>query len=209
MSTPPEPRNPYNTPVPGNPPTPQAPPIGPGGTSRPPGMPPGPGAIPGGRNREGSNKTFNPVGTEPSGSAGQSRTFPVTALVISATALLLGGLGVGVGVLAYTTNSSLQQEVDALRAQQAEVDTALASLNERTGEGLADYLQDLDWRVSAAENAASGAATDAQRAAGMAQYAEDYAFSVDSRLGGVVECINTYMKTVGDSGGGYYRYYFC
>ena len=33
--------------------------------------------------------------------------------------------------------------------------------------------------------------------------------SVNQRVEDLESCVNDYMKTVGDSGGGYYRYYFC
>lgn len=33
--------------------------------------------------------------------------------------------------------------------------------------------------------------------------------SLNQRVGDLESCVNDYMKTVGDSGGGYYRYYFC
>ena len=33
--------------------------------------------------------------------------------------------------------------------------------------------------------------------------------TLDQRVDSLESCVNDYMKTVGDSGGGYYRYYFC
>ena len=33
--------------------------------------------------------------------------------------------------------------------------------------------------------------------------------SLNQRVGDLESCVNDYMKTVGDAGGGYYRYYFC
>jgi hypothetical protein len=33
--------------------------------------------------------------------------------------------------------------------------------------------------------------------------------TLNQRVEDLESCVNDYMKTVGDSGGGYYRYYFC
>lgn len=209
MTTPPQPPTPYNTPVPGSIPSSHVPPTGQAASGPGAGPSRGVGANPGEPLQPGAAHSSVPAVTGSSAGIKKARALPIAALVVAGVSLLLGGVGLIFGITAFSANAELRKQVDTLRAQQAEVDTALASLNERTGEGLADYLQDLDRRVSAAESAANEAASEAQRAAGIAQYAEDYAFSVDGRLGGVVECINTYMKTVGDSGGGYYRYYFC
>jgi uncharacterized protein (UPF0333 family) len=57
-------------------------------------------------------------------------------------------------------------------------------------------------QISIAESKASNAislASDAQ------SEAEDAQWSVD----GAIDCVNEYMKTVGDSGGGRYTYYLC
>ena len=50
-------------------------------------------------------------------------------------------------------------------------------------------------QISIAESKASDAQSEA----------EDAQWSVD----GAIDCVNEYMKTVGDSGGGRYTYYLC
>lgn len=188
MTTPdPTARTPYNTPLPGATTS----------STTPPGLPTRPGD-----ETEATSPLSAPEKAKPP-------VLTIVAVGLAALALLIGVVGIGVGVSASARNIQLQEQVDALRAQQAEVDGALAALDERTGTSLAEYLEGLDARLSDAEAVASGAGSRADSAMTRAGYAEDYAFSVNSRLDAVVECVNEYMKTVGDSGGGYYRYYFC
>jgi hypothetical protein len=140
---------------------------------------------------------------------GKPPKLTIVALAVASLSLILGVIGVGVGVSAQARNTQLQAQVDELEAQQAEVDGTLAALDQRTGTSLAEYLEGLDTRVSDAEATARGAFSRADEAASSASFAEEYAYSVDFRLDTVVECVNKYMKTVGDSGGGYYQYFFC
>lgn len=192
MTTPdPSARTPYNTPLPGTPPIPPA--------ALPPNQPPRP-------TPPGQATTQPPDATA---SSSKPATLTLVALAVAGLSLILGLIGVGVGVSAQARNTQLQAQVDELEAQQAAVDGTLADLDQRTGTSLAEYLQDLDTRLGDAEAAARGAFTRADEAASSARFAEDYAFGVDSRLSAVVDCVNKYMKTVGDSGGGYYQYFFC
>ena len=140
---------------------------------------------------------------------GKPSTLTIVALAVAGLSLILAVIGVGVGVSAQARSTQLQAQVDELAAQQAEVDGALADLDQRTGTSLVEYLEGLDTRVSDAEATARGAFSRADEAASSASFAEESAYSVGFRLNAVVECVNRYMKTVGDSGGGYYRYVFC
>jgi len=193
-------RTPYNTPLPGSlPPTPSA--STQGGTPVPPTPPqaPRPAAPP----QAPSAAARAPL------ASGKISTLTVVALAVACLSLILGLIGVGVGVSAQARSTQLQQQVDQLKAQQAEVDTTLAALDQRTGTSLADYLQGLDERLSQAESRANSALGRADEAATNARFAQDYAAAVDFRVDDVVACVNRYMKTVGDSGGGYYQYFFC
>lgn len=195
MTTPnPEERTPYNTPLPGSPPP---------GPSPPP--PPGPPQAP-----KPAMPTPPPVATS---SAPSTRSKPsalnIVALAVAGLSLILAVIGVGVGVSAQARNSKLQQQVDQLQAQQAAVDSTLHELDQRTGTSLADYLKGLETRLSAAEATANSASSRADEAASSASFAQDYASSVDFRVDDVVACVIRYMKTVGDSGGGPYQYFFC
>lgn len=145
----------------------------------------------------------------PPPASGKTSTLTIVALAVAGLSLTLALIGVGVGVSAQARSAELQEQVNRLEAQQAEVGGTLAALDQRTGTSLAEYLEGLDARLSKAESTASGAASRADAAAGRAGFAEDYAYSVDFRLEEVIECINRYMKTVGDSGGGPYQYFFC
>lgn len=206
MTTPdPSERTPPNTPLPGSP-LPGTPPTAPStATPAPPPTPPLP-------PRGSTASAPTPAASTPEAARLASRkpsALTVLALAGAGLSLILGLIGIGVGVSAQARNVQLQQELDQLEAQQDAVDSTLAALDQRTGTSLAEYLDGLDFRLSRAESMASGAASRAEAAASRAGFAEDYAFSVDSRLEEVVDCINRYMKTVGDSGGGYYQYFFC
>ena len=145
----------------------------------------------------------------PPPASGKPSTLTIVALAVAGLSLVLALIGVGVGVSAQARSAQLQQKVGELEAQQDAIDGTLAALDQRTGTSLAEYLEGLDARLSTAEATASSASSRADEAASRAGFAEEYASSVDFRLDEVVDCVNRYMKTVGDSGGGYYQYFFC
>lgn len=200
MNTPdPSERTPYNTPLPGSPPAPSA--ATPGAAPTPPSPPIAPKA----------NALAVSPGTpaSPPPGSGKPLTLTIVALAVAGLSLILALIGVGVGVSAQARSVQLQQQVNQLEAQQDAADGTLAALDQRTGTSLAEYLEGLDARLSKAEATANGASDRADEAASRAGFAEEYASSVDFRLEEVVACVNRYMKTVGDSGGGYYQYFFC
>lgn len=194
MNTPdPYARTPYNTPLPGGP-------------------PPAPSAAPPTELEAPKAKTPTPTAAAPASAAaanGRPPTLTIAALAVAGLSLILGLIGVGIGVSAQARSAQLQQQVDQLEAQQDEVDGALSALDERTGTSLADYLEGLDARLTAAEATANGAYTRADEAVGLAEYVQDYALRTETRVAAVAACVNRYMETVGNSSGGYYRYIFC
>lgn len=194
MNTPePNARTPYNTPLPGSPPS-------------------APSAAPPTEPEATKTKTPTPTPAAPASATaanGRPPSLTIVALAVAGLSLVLGLIGVGIGFSAQARSAQLQQQVDELEAQQDEVDGALSALDERTGTSLAEYLEGLDERLRAAEATASDASTRADEAAGLATYVQDYALRTETRISAVAACVNRYMETVGNSGGGYYRYVFC
>ena len=130
-------------------------------------------------------------------------------LVLACVALVVAAASLAAAFLFRAQATELQGQVETLRSQQAEAIAQQASMNAKlsdltgqvgeleaaTGESLSTYLSGLSSDVASAEAAA--------------QDAYLLADEVSRRTDRFVQCVNTYMETVGDSGGGYYRYYFC
>ena len=130
-------------------------------------------------------------------------------IVLACVALVVAGASLAAAFLFRAQAVELQGQVEALQALQAEASAKQASMDAKlsdltgqvgeleaaTGESLSTYLSGLNSDVASAEAAAKDAYFLAEE--------------VSRRTDRFVECVNTYMKTVGDSSGGYYRYYFC
>lgn len=158
-------------------------------------------------------------GTYPSGSAVMPEAAMAPAktrqrgsvlpIVLAGVALVVAAASLTAALMFRVQATELQSQVETLKSQQDEANAQQASLDAKlsdltgqvgeleaaTGESLSTYLSGLSRDVSSAEAAA--------------QDAYFLAEEVSRRTDRFVECVNTYMKTVGDSGGGYYRYYFC
>jgi uncharacterized small protein (DUF1192 family) len=132
-------------------------------------------------------------GTRPedrSGDSLQRRPFRIViGALLVAGAVAVAGLGIGACSQAEQTGN-LERQVDSLAAQ---VDALSRELvNQRaSGSALADVVLDvgdLDDRVAATE---------------------DEIASTEADLGRLATCVNDYMDTVADAGGGYYTYRRC
>ena len=130
-------------------------------------------------------------------------------IVLASVALVVAAASLAAAFLFRAQATELQGQVETLRSQQAEASAQQASMNAKlsdltgqvgeleaaTGESLSTYLSGLRSDVASAEAAAQDAYFLAEEAS--------------RRTDRFVQCVNSYMKTVGDSGGGYYRYTYC
>lgn len=211
-----EPKTPYNTPPP------PFPPKAPGGFVAPPAIPAppsasGPAAPPATpppavqAPRPASPPPAMPptFSTEPGapGDAGSGGTR--LPLVVAAVAAVIALAAVVFAGASWNQARQLETQLVAAQDQLADVvseQRGLAStvsavagdvgdLQAATGESLSSYLAGLDRAITEAQSDATDALLTAE--------------SLSGRTQALVECVNDYMKTVGDSGGGYYRYYFC
>lgn len=89
---------------------------------------------------------------------------------------------------------ALEDQVAQLSLEQGEISSQFGSLPEAFGV-LADRIAQVEMEASSARSAAEVAN----------QRADDAQFRAED----IVRCVNRYMKTVGDAGGGRYTYYFC
>lgn len=124
------------------------------------------------------------------------------AAVVALAAVVLAGVAWNQARQLETQLAATQDELADVTAEQRDLSSTVSAvagdvgdLQAATGESLSSYLAGLDRAVAQAQS-------DAQDA----QFASQ---SLAARTEALVECVNDYMKTVGDSGGGYYRYYFC
>lgn len=198
----PEARTPYNTPLPGS--APQTPLPGAGQSRAEPAPPMQSDYTTSPRRPEEASTQIAAPAVRTSGS-----TITMVALGVAALSMLIGLIGFGVGVSAQLRSVDLQKQVNDLQTQQDEVNGALAALDQRTGISLGEYLEELDARIVQAETLTRGFLDRVDETARSVRFAEEYAYGVDVRLDEVVTCINRYMKTVGDSAGGRYQYFFC
>lgn len=171
-----------------------------------------------------------PTGQQPTRATDTSGTFPsgsgvnpeaaaalvkprrqgrVVSIVLFGVALTVAAASLGAALVFRAQAVEMQGQVEALKSQQAELsaqqatlDAKLSSLTEQFGQleasagvPLATYLEGLSRDVASAEATAKNAYVIVD--------------NLSRRTDRVVECINTYMKTVGDSRGGYYQYFFC
>lgn len=124
------------------------------------------------------------------------------AAIVAFAAVVLAGVSWNQARQLETQLAATQDELAEVNADQRNLASTVSAvagdvgdLQAATGESLASHLAGLDRAVAQAQS-------DAQDA----QFASQ---SLAARTEALVECVNEYMKTVGDSGGGYYRYYFC
>lgn len=160
---------------------------------------------------------FGPVGGSsiPTGSAvipeaavptGTRPRMPAIALVVAVLAVLVAGVGVVAALSMRTQLAQVESELEALQeaqgriqATQASIEAELATLGGQVG----------NLEAAASQPSVSPGESNAMTALATASDAYQLASGVDFRLDQVVNCINEYMKTVGDSGGGRYQYFFC
>ena len=121
----------------------------------------------------------------------------LTLVVLTVTSVV----GLVAALSATARVGELEAKVAKLSGEQAVISSDFGSLPA----AIADLDSRVDRAVELATTAQFGAAGAIEEAQDARRQADDAHFRADS----VAECVNTYMKTVGDSGGGYYRYYFC
>lgn len=121
----------------------------------------------------------------------------VTLVVLTATSVF--------GLVAALSATARVVELEAQIAELSGEQTAISSNFGSLPNAIADLDNRIDQAVDLATTAQLGAVAAGEEAQDARRQAEDAYFRADS----IAECVNTYMKTVGDSGGGYYRYYFC
>lgn len=214
MTIPPhEPSTPYNTPPPQFPPTP------PGtGSANNSGVPQPVSEI---RHQDVIESETPPVslprpstgatpGSEelPEQAPGNGRRGHASTVAV-ALSLILAVLAVASTAVMWTQMRNMEGEItrlsaanDGVDSQQQELSATVSALSgdldalqNASGVPLSTYLENLNSRAS-----------QAQRDARDAQIRSDL---VASRTDELVSCVNEYMRIVADSGGGYYRFYFC
>ena len=121
----------------------------------------------------------------------------LTLVVLTATSIF----GLVAALSATARVVELEAKVAKLSGEQAAISSDFGSLPE----AIADLDDRVDQAVDLATTAQFGVAAVGENAQDARRQADD----AYSRADSIAECVNTYMKTVGDSGGGYYRYYFC
>lgn len=121
----------------------------------------------------------------------------LTLVILTATSIF----GLAAALSATARVVELEAKVAKLSGEQADISSDFGSLPE--------VIADLDNRVDQAVDLATTAQFGVAAVGEDAQDARRQADDAYSRADSIAECVNTYMKTVGDSGGGYYRYYFC
>lgn len=121
----------------------------------------------------------------------------LTLVVLTATSIF----GLVAALSATARVVELEAKVAKLSGEQAAISSDFGSLPEA--------IANLDDRVDQAVDLATTAQFGVAAVGEDAQDARRQADDAYSRADSIAECVNTYMKTVGDSGGGYYRYYFC
>jgi len=124
------------------------------------------------------------------------------AAVVALAAVVLAGMTWNQARQLETQLAATQDQLADVTAEQRDLSSTVSAvagdvgdLQAATGESLSSYLAGLDRAVAQAQSDA--------------QDAQFTSRSLAARTDSFVDCVNTYMKTVADSGGGRYWFNFC